>query len=180
MSLRIHITGASGSGTSTLGAALAARLDVPHFDTDDFFWVPSDPPYQVKRPIEERLSLMHAALRPRRSWTLSGSVDAWGSSLAAYFDRVVFLIAPTEIRLARLKARELARFGAASLAPGGAMHDNHEEFLIWAAAYDAGTHAGRSLPRHLAWLERLPCPVLRFSGLEPVDALVEKTLAAGR
>jgi cytidylate kinase len=29
---RIHILGASGSGTITLGRALAARLQYPHFD----------------------------------------------------------------------------------------------------------------------------------------------------
>ena len=41
---RIHILGASGSGTTTLGRALAARLQCPHFDTDDCFWLPTDPP----------------------------------------------------------------------------------------------------------------------------------------
>jgi hypothetical protein len=35
---RIHILGASGSGTTTLGHALAARLQCPHFDTDAYFW----------------------------------------------------------------------------------------------------------------------------------------------
>ena len=41
---RIHILGASGSGTTTLGRALAERLQCPHFDADDYFWVPTDPP----------------------------------------------------------------------------------------------------------------------------------------
>jgi len=36
---RIHILGASGSGTTTLGRALAERLQCPHFDTDDYFWL---------------------------------------------------------------------------------------------------------------------------------------------
>jgi Shikimate kinase len=44
---RIHILGASGSGTTTLGRALAERLQYPHFDTDDSFWVPTDPPSAV-------------------------------------------------------------------------------------------------------------------------------------
>ena len=41
----LHITGASGSGTTTLGRALASAWAVPHADTDDYFWVPTTPPY---------------------------------------------------------------------------------------------------------------------------------------
>ena len=37
LTVRIHITGASGSGTSTLGAALANHLCVAHFDADNFY-----------------------------------------------------------------------------------------------------------------------------------------------
>jgi adenylate kinase family enzyme len=33
---RIHILEASGSGTTTLGRALAEHLQHPHFDTDDY------------------------------------------------------------------------------------------------------------------------------------------------
>ena len=41
---RTGITGAPGCGVTTLGAALAARLDAVPIDTDDHFWVPTDPP----------------------------------------------------------------------------------------------------------------------------------------
>jgi adenylate kinase family enzyme len=33
----IHVTGASGSGTTSLGHALAEALDIRHLDTDHFF-----------------------------------------------------------------------------------------------------------------------------------------------
>jgi hypothetical protein len=39
---RIHILGASGTGTTTLGKALADRLNCPHFDADRFYWLPTD------------------------------------------------------------------------------------------------------------------------------------------
>ena len=54
----IHIFGASGSGTTTLGRYLAQRLGGVHLDSDDFFWLPTDPPYTQKRPIEMRVPLM--------------------------------------------------------------------------------------------------------------------------
>ncbi len=48
-SRRVHIFGASGAGTSTLGRALADRHRLVHLDTDDFYWMPTDPPFTVLR-----------------------------------------------------------------------------------------------------------------------------------
>lgn len=36
--MNIHIFGASGSGATTLGRFLAVQLNVPCFDSDDYFW----------------------------------------------------------------------------------------------------------------------------------------------
>ena len=47
--VHIHVMGASGSGTTSLGRALADRLDIAHLDTDDFFWLPTDPPFTTPR-----------------------------------------------------------------------------------------------------------------------------------
>ncbi len=55
---KIHITGASGSGTTTLGRALAHLANVDHFDTDDYFWEPSDPPFSRPRLRDERIRLL--------------------------------------------------------------------------------------------------------------------------
>jgi hypothetical protein len=95
------------------------------------------------------------------------------------FDLVVFLSTPEEIRLQRLADRELARFGAARLGPGGDMSDQHREFLAWARAYEGGTE-GRSRQRHEAWLEALPdsCKVLRLNGTAPVFELVRAVAEA--
>jgi len=42
----IHILGASESGTTTLGRALKEKYEYAHFDTDDYFWIPTNPPIQ--------------------------------------------------------------------------------------------------------------------------------------
>ena len=47
---RIYITGASCAGVTTLGSALARALDAVHVDVDDYYWLPSDPPFSRKRP----------------------------------------------------------------------------------------------------------------------------------
>jgi adenylate kinase family enzyme len=154
---RIHITGAAGAGVTSLGCALADRLDAVHLDTDDFYWLPTAPPFRLKREVTERLALLQAAFANAERWVLSGSCDSWIGSLVESFDLVVFVVAPTSLRLARLRHRERARFGEAALAPGGAMHDQHRAFLNWAAAYDTGAAAGRNRQRHELWLSQRGC-----------------------
>lgn len=173
-SLRIHLMGASGSGVTTLGRTLADRLALPHHDTDDYFWLPTAPPYQTTRPAADRLRLMREMFLPRLDWVLSGTVTGWGDELVSYFDLVVFVTTPRELRLRRLRARETAHFGANAVAPGGWRHEETASFVEWGSHYEAGDREGRSLAKDEAWLAGLPCPVVRVDGARPVAQLVEQ------
>ena len=178
MARRIHITGASGCGVTTLGAALAGRLGLVHLDTDEFYWLPSDPPFSTKRPLDDRLAMLEAALEAASGgWVLSGSMDPWGDALISRIDLVLFLHAPTEVRMARLIERERVRYGAA-IEPGGFQHEISRNFLDWSAGYDAGDRPGRSLPRHEAWLARLPCAVQRLDGMLPTATMADQVAAS--
>lgn len=165
---RIHIVGASGSGTTALAAAIAARHGHRHLDTDDFYWLPTDPPYREKRPREPRLALLRDALAASPRWVLSGSLCGWGDPLIPEFELVVFLVVPSDVRLTRLRAREIARYGLDAIAPGGSRHQAYVEFLDWCAGYDGGGLDMRSRALHEAWLAALPGPVLRLEGDRPV------------
>src|SRR5262249_33344231 len=135
---RIHVLGASGTGTTTLGRALAQALGWPHFDADKYYWQPSDPPFLHKRDPAARRELLRADLAPHQRWVLSGALCGWGDHFIPRFDLVVFLWVPSAIRLARLRAREQDRYGAAALAPGGPHHQRYPAFMAWAAGYDQG------------------------------------------
>jgi adenylate kinase family enzyme len=175
---KIHITGASGSGVTTLGKALAQEFGSMHLDIDDYFWMPTDPPYTTKRPRELRLALLNEgfARASETGWVLSGSILEWGDSLIPLFDLTIFISTPTELRLQRLRARETARFGAEAIAPGGSRHEVYEAFIKWAAAYEALLHEGRSRAKHEVLLAKLPCPVLRLDGSLPVPVLVQQVI----
>jgi adenylate kinase family enzyme len=167
--MRVHIVGASGSGTTTLGRGLAARLGCPHLDTDDFFWMPSNPPFQEIRERAARQALLGAELERHRRWVLSGSLCGWGDIFIPLFELVVFLWVPPSARLARLRAREQARYGAA-IEPGAPLHERFTRFMAWAAAYDDGLDVPERCRRlHEEWLARIPCPVLRLEGEESVE-----------
>ncbi len=87
----ILITGASGSGTSTLGAALAKELGIAHLDADDYYWIPTVPPFTTKRDRAERLSSVLRDVRAKQSAVLAGSIMEWGAELENAFDLNVFL-----------------------------------------------------------------------------------------
>jgi len=171
---RVHIVGASGSGTTSLAAVMAAKHGHRHLDTDDFFWLPTSPPFREKRPREARLALLRHTMSESRRWVLSGSLCGWGDALIPEFELVVFLAVPTPIRLRRLQQREVERYGREAVAAGGAQHDAHIAFLEWAGQYDAGGLEMRSRALHEAWLTALPCAVMKLEG----DRSPEEQLAA--
>src|SRR4029077_2410398 len=135
---RIHVVGASGAGVTTLGRALADALGAPHHDTDDYFWLPTTPPYRRQSDVADRLRLMREVFLDRSDWVLSGSLDDWGGPVIALFDLVAFLYVPSDVRMLRLRDREARRFGHDAISPGGWRFQETEEFIEWASHYDDG------------------------------------------
>ncbi len=148
---RIHILGASGSGTTTLGRAIAGLLPVPHLDTDTFYWLPTDPPFTTPRPPTERLPLLMEHLPPASGWVLSGSALKWAKPLEPLYDLIVYLQLDPAIRMERLRQRERIRYGR-RVEPTGDMAAASAEFLAWAAAYDTAGPEQRSRVAHEQWL----------------------------
>ena len=177
MGRRIHVLGASGAGTSTLARGLASALDSQAFDTDDFYWKPTDPPFVEKRPVAERLALMEEVFLPRRDWILSGSFTSWGGSVVPRLTHVVFLTVPGAQRLARLRRRERLRADPTLARPPGWQATNRG-FLDWAMAYDDPGFTGRSRAAHERWLEGLTIPVIRIEASAPAEAVLREALLA--
>jgi len=176
--LRIHLLGASGSGTTSLGIALARKLQCAHIDVDSIFWVPSYPPYKEYRPKEERRTMLLQAVKSYARCVISGSACGWGDPIIPLLDLVVFMYVPTEERLDRLRGREIEHFGEVAIRPGGDVHENFVKFMDWAAGYDAGGVEMRSLKMHEDWLHDLSCPVIRLEGVMPPEAQLDEILRA--
>jgi adenylate kinase family enzyme len=153
MTLRVLILGASGTGTTTLGRALGNDLSCRVFDTDDYYWLPSTPAFQRKQDPAIRLAKLRQDLEFPSHAIISGSILNWGLELEDSLSLIVFLIVPTDIRVARLQTREMRLYGRVD-----------PEFLAWAAQYDEGKMSGRSREKHEKWLSQRTCPVLRIEG----------------
>jgi adenylate kinase family enzyme len=168
---RVHVLGASGSGTSTLARALANHWSVPHADADDYFWLPTNPPYVHKRSEIDRVRLMRQVFVPREAWVLTGSMLGWGEEVVDECEAIIFLtLDPTE-RLRRLEAREVLRRG------GDAFDEEAwSTFVEWARGYDDPSFNGRSRVVHERWLADRRQPVLRLDSAASQEALVAEVL----
>lgn len=174
--MRIYITGASCAGVTTLGQKLATLLRVRHVDVDDFFWMPTNPPFTTKRPASERVSLIQQKLG-HEDWVLTGSCMDWGDALVTRVDLIVFIVTATPVRLERLAAREKKLFGN-RIAVGGDMHQIHGDFREWASQYDNPNFSGRNRARHELWLSEQIAPVLRIDWADSVEKLAVEVIQA--
>jgi len=171
---RVHITGASGAGVTTLGRALAQHYAIPHFDADDFYWMPTAETFTDKRPEAERVSLLQALIGSRPDVVLSGSIAGWGNALIAEIDAVIFVRTAQAMRLTRLRDREVLRYGEEAVQEDGPRYLQMESFLRWAERYDDPEFTGRSLTGHRAWLAGLGCTVIEVDGSRSLEALTRQ------
>jgi adenylate kinase family enzyme len=172
---KIHIFGASGSGTTTLGEALSSKLGIQHFDTDNYFWRHTTPPFQLKTEVEERVALLSRDLHSYDKWILTGSLCGWGDVFIPEFDLAIFIYTPKELRMSRIVERERKRFGD-KIDKDGSMHASHIEFIDWASRYDDGDLNIRSKALHEAWIKKLRSRVLRLEGDMTIDQRVDAVI----
>lgn len=175
----IHTVGASGSGTSTTGKALAEKLGIPCYDGDDYFWEEgTEVPYSVRRDEEERDNMLLRDMAKQPDCVVAGSMPTWSSKITSQFDFIVFLELPLSVRMARLRDREEQRYGE-SLRTDPATAAKSEEFLIWAESlsYPHST-SSRAHDYHLRWLKSCCVPVLKLGDMtveERVDEIIRFT-----
>lgn len=164
----IHIYGASGSGTSTLGKKISEKLGYKFMDTDNYFWFPTNPRYTTKRSKEERLALMKKDILENDNVVISGSLVDWGDELISYFTLTIRLVTETKIRIERIKQREWDKFGE-RITPGGDMYQQHLDFIEWARKYDTGSVNMRSKAKHDEWQKQLQCKQIVLNGADDLE-----------
>jgi adenylate kinase family enzyme len=176
---RIHVLGAPGTGTTSLGRGLARALSIPQFEADDFLWQPTTPPYQQRLPVPARTKKLAEMVRQNSQWVISGSMGGWGECSKPLLSSAIYLMAPTDIRLQRITEREFRRFGKAACAPGGFMHARYQDFLKMASSYDKSELKNRrSAASHQDWLKDLSCRVIRIDGRASIAEVLQTALDA--
>jgi len=151
----IVVFGLNGSGKTTLGRELARLLHYKHMDIEDYCFEKSEIPYTIQRMREECLALMLADIEKHRSFVLTAVTGDFGDIIPRFYELAVYLSAPLELRMERIKSRAYEQHGARVL-KGGDMYEQEQSFLDMAAS--------RCAARTEQWAQTLTCPVIRIDG----------------
>lgn len=172
----IQLLGAAGSGKSTLGRAISSITGLPLLQSDRYLW--QDDEFTRMRPPEEARSLLRSDLERYPNFILDGGVHRWLPMGALRPDLLVLIRLEHETRMARLRQRELDRFGDRCL-PGGDHAPITQEFLDWAATYETASYTEESncLASHLRRLGEAECPCLILWSRQPAEHLARQVLS---
>jgi hypothetical protein len=154
-------------------------LGFTFMDTDDYFWLPTEPLYTQKRDRTERIILMRQDIARADHAVVAGSLVDWGDELIGLFTLAIRLETATAIRIGRLRQRERAKFGS-RIDPSGEPVPGARGVHPWAAAYDQGGLEMRSKAKHDAWQHLLGCEQLALNGAGDLQANIGRVIEAVR
>ena len=163
--MKIHLLGPSCSGTSTLGNLIADKYNISWYDTDDIFWIKTDPPFTQKREKNQRIKILQEIFETNSSLVLSGSAVKWGDFIKDHLDIIIYKYAAQEIRIKRLMERERNRYGNI-IDPENDMYKTHKEFVEWNKKYETGGMEMRSRQSELTWLNDAKCRIIKLEEIK--------------
>lgn len=155
----IAIIGGNGSGKTTLGKSLAESLGYKHMDAEDYYFKNSSAPYTNPRTEEEVQDLLLSAINAHGRFVFSSVGGDMGSIINAKYDLIVYIQAPLDIRVERVKRRAFEMFGDRVL-KGGDMYEQEQAFFDFVST--------RTLDRVDEWVESMECPVIYVDGRKPI------------
>lgn len=159
----ILLIGLNGCGKSTLTRLLAQRLSLRPMDVEDYYF-PKDQavPFSVSLRHDEVQTLLARDIRKNGAFVLCSVRADWCEEITRACALAVWLKAPAALRQARIRQRDVLRFGN-RVAPGGDLHESQERFYAMAAARSEDSVRQSAL--------RLPCPLLELDAVRPPDSL---------
>lgn len=156
----ILVFGLNGSGKSTLGKKLAQMLDYKFMDIEDYYFEDSIVPYSKMRTREECTKLMVSDIKKHDNFVLSAVTGDFGNEVISAISLGVYMYAPLDLRLKRIKQRSIDKFGE-RVNFGGDMYDSEESFFKM-------VHE-RNSDKVEKWLESVSLPIIEIDGIKGVD-----------
>ena len=161
----IIIIGLNGSGKSTICREIARYLNYKPMDVEDYYFLDSEIPYTVSRTHVEVQQMLLDDIEKYQNYVLCSVNCNWDEKITDTFRMAVLLTAPLEVRMARVKQREILRFGERVL-EGGDMYESQKKFHDFVAS--------RSEQDVREKASILKCPVLELDATLKVEEIVEQ------
>lgn len=162
MGTGILICGLNGTGKSTLGKILAEKLHFYFIDSEDLYFAKTDPAYTYAAPRthEEAEKLLLNEIKEHENFIFASVKGDYGEAVYPFFQYVVLIDAPRDIRLERVKNRSFQKFGNRMLS-GGDLYEQEERFFDLVSSRDENAVE--------KWVQSLSCPVIRIDGTKSIE-----------
>ena len=166
MGIGIQICGLNGCGKSTLGKALAEKLDFHFIDNENLYFARghANEPYPNPRLEEEVERLLISEVTEHPNFIFSAVRGNYGKEIIPMYNYVVVIEAPKEIRSQRVRNRSFQKFGERMLI-GGDLYEQEEAFFRMAES--------RKDDYVENWLKMVKCPIIRIDGTKRIEENVQ-------
>ncbi len=116
--------------------------------------------YASPRTREEVEKILLHEMKMHKNFILASVKGDYGGDIYSFFQYVILLDVPRNIRLQRVKERSFQKFGSRMLS-GGDLFEQEENFFRFVESRNENTVE--------EWVKSLKCPVIRIDGTKPVD-----------
>lgn len=173
--MRLQIIGAPGTGKSALAKYISEQRNIKWIEAEHYQW--QDQARKQENSLDVRMALYEKDIAENKAYVVSGSVFSWCQSGFTNRDVLIFLYLDEDIRMQRLREREIQRMGEQHMWLGDdRLYTN--EFLENCKTYKTQTdiNVADSYAEHQHQLEISKSPVLRLNSDRPLEVLYLKIL----
>lgn len=162
MSTGIIVCGLNGTGKSTLGKALADKLDFHFIDNEDLYFssMNNQYPYDFPRSETEAKQILLSEIDAYGNFVFAAVKGDFGAEILPFYKYAVLVETPKYVRIQRVKNRSYQKFGKRIL-PGGDLYEKEKKF------FDFIKNRNENIVKE--WLQSLPCPVIRIDGTKSIE-----------
>lgn len=162
MGIGIIVCGLNGVGKSTLGKALAEKLNFYFIDNEDLYFPKTDSKYMyaIPRTREEVEKLFFSEIKAHGDFVFASVKGDYGESVYPFFQYAVWIDVPKDIRIKRVKNRSFQKFGNRMLV-GGDLYEQEEKFFKLVES--------RAENMVEEWIQNLNCPIIKIDGTKPIE-----------
>ena len=166
MGTGILICGLNGSGTSTLGKALAEKLEFYFVDIEDLYFSKETPNYDYSSPRtrEEVEKLLFSEIKAHENFVFASVKGDYGENIYPFFRYAVLIGVSKDIRIQRVINRSFQKFGNRMLI-GGDLHEQEEKYFDFVKSRSENTVE--------EWIQSMKCPIIRIDGTKSIEENVD-------
>lgn len=156
----ILICGLNGSGKTTLGKKLAEKLDFKFLNDEDYYFIESDMAFSKSRTDEEIKEFIISYIKRHKNVVITATQGDLGNEINSMYSCIIYLFAPLEVRISRIKKREFDRFGKRVL-KGGDMYLQQKKFYDFVIL--------RTAEKIEKCLDTFLCKVMKLDGTKLIE-----------